>query len=148
MKKIMQEFKEFALKGNMMDLAVGIIIGAAFTAIVNSLVSDIINPIIGLFTGHMDLSQLYITLNGKSYATLDEAVKAGAALKYGAFISSVINFIIVALVVFLLVKFLNALRRQKTEAPAAPTTKTCPFCRSEINIEASRCPNCTSQLAD
>ncbi len=150
MKKFLNEFKEFALKGNMMDLAVGIIIGAAFTAIVSSLVDDIINPFLGLFTGHIDFSNLFIALDGQEYATLEAAESAGAAVvKYGSFISNVINFIIMALVVFLIVKVINVMRTRMEKKPEeAPTTKNCPYCRSEINIEATRCPNCTSQLVD
>lgn len=149
MKKFIQEFKEFALKGNMMDLAIGMIIGSAFTAIVNSLVNDIINPFIGIFTGKIDFSNLFVTLDGTHYDTLAAAEEAGAAvLKYGSFISNLINFFIMALVVFMIVKFLNKMRSttHKEEAPAAPTTKKCPFCFSEINIDATRCPNCTSMI--
>lgn len=152
MKKFMDEFKEFALKGNMMDLAIGMIIGAAFTAIVGSLVDDIINPFLGLFTGHIDFSQLYVALDGNEYATLEAAEEAGAAvLKYGSFISAIINFIIMALVVFLIVKVINTMRtklEKKEEAAEEATTKVCQFCQSEININATRCPNCTSQLID
>ena len=149
MKKFIQEFKEFALKGNMMDLAIGMIIGSAFTGIVNSLVNDIINPILGIFTGKIDFSNLFLTLDGSHYETLAAAEKAGAAvLNYGSFISNVINFIIMALVVFCIVKFLNKLRRPEPEKPAAPTTKKCPYCMSEISIKATRCPNCTSSLID
>ena len=150
MKKFLNEFKEFALKGNMMDLAVGIIIGAAFTAIVSSLVDDIINPFLGLFTGHIDFSNLFVALDGQEYATLEAAESAGAAvIKYGSFVSNVINFIIMALVVFLIVKVINVMRERMEKKPEeAPTTKSCPYCRSEINIEATRCPNCTSQLID
>ncbi|MCD8149558.1 MAG: large conductance mechanosensitive channel protein MscL [Clostridiales bacterium] len=151
MKKFIQEFKEFALKGNMMDLAIGMIIGAAFTSIISSLVDDIINPFLGLFTGHIDFSNLFVSLNGTQYETLEAAEAAGAAvIKYGSFISNIINFIIMALVVFLIVKVINTMRNgmKKEEAPAEPTTKTCPFCQSEIHIAATRCPNCTSQLMD
>ncbi len=152
MKKFIQEFKEFAMRGNMMDLAIGMIIGAAFTAIVNSLVDDIINPLLGIFTGKIDFANLFITLDGSEYATLADAEAAGAAVfKYGSFISNVINFIIMALVVFCIVKVLNTMRdkmTKKEEAPAEePTTKECPFCKSEINITAARCPNCTSILS-
>lgn len=151
MKKFLQEFKEFALKGNMMDLAIGMIIGSAFTSIVSSLVDDIINPFLGLFTGQIDFSNLFICLDGNEYATLEAAESAGAAvIKYGSFISNLINFIIMALVVFLIVKGLNVLRKsteKKEEAPAPePTTKVCEYCQSEISIKATRCPNCTSQL--
>ena len=127
MKKFINEFKEFALKGNMMDLAIGMIIGSAFTGIVNSLVNDIINPVLGIFTGKIDFSNLFITLDGSHYDTLEAAEAAGAAVfKYGSFISNVINFIIMALVVFMIVKVLNNLRKKPEEAPAAPTTKICP----------------------
>ncbi len=151
MKKFIQEFKEFALKGSMMDLAIGMIIGAAFTSIISSLVDDIINPFLGLFTGHIDFSNLFIALDGQDYASLEAAESAGAAvIKYGSFISNIINFIIMALVVFLIVKVINTMRTkmEKPAEAAAPTTKVCPYCQSEINIAATRCPNCTSQLVD
>lgn len=150
MKKFIQEFKEFALKGNMMDLAIGMIIGSAFTGIVNSLVNDIINPILGIFTGEKSIFPIcFSPWTVPIYETLAAAEKAGAAVfKYGSFISNVINFIIMALVVFCIVKFLNKLRRPEPEKPAAPTTKKCPYCMSEISIEATRCPNCTSSLID
>ena len=135
----------------MMDLAVGMIIGAAFTAIVQSLVNDIINPFLGIFTGKINFSDLFIALDGKEYASLAAAEKAGAAvIKYGSFLSALINFLIMALVVFLLVKGLNKRRSlaEKPEAPAAPTTKVCPFCKTEIAIDAVRCPHCTSVLEE
>lgn len=153
MKKFLNEFKEFALRGNMMDLAVGMIIGAAFTSIVNSLVNDVINPFLGLFTGHIDFSNLFIALDGNEYATLEAAQAAGAAvIRYGSFISNVINFIIMALVVFLIVKFINKMRDGLIRRPGTdekvPTTKICPYCQSEISIKAVRCPNCTSHLSE
>ena len=149
MRKFFQEFQAFISKGNVLDLAVAVIIGAAFSKIVDSLVKDIINPILGIFTGKIDFSNLFLTLDGSHYETLAAAEKAGAAVfKYGSFISNVINFIIMALVVFCIVKFLNKLRRPEPEKPAAPTTKKCPYCMSEISIEATRCPNCTSSLID
>ena len=147
MKKFLSEFREFAVRGNMLDLAVGMIIGGAFTTIVGSLVNDIINPILGLVIGKIDFSSLFITLDGGSYKTLAAAEAAGAAvLKYGAFISNIINFVIMAFVVFVLVKAINKLRLPKEEAPAEPTTKVCPECKSEIAIDAVRCPHCTSEL--
>ena len=149
MKKFINEFKEFALKGSMLDLAIGMIIGSAFTGIVNSLVNDIINPVLGLFIGKIDFSNLFITLDGSHYESLKAAETAGAAVfKYGSFISNVINFIIMALVVFLFVKTINKMRTklQAPEEPAAPTTKTCPYCKTEISIDATRCPHCTSKL--
>lgn len=149
MKKFIQEFKEFALKGNMMDLAIGMIIGSAFTGIVNSLVDDIINPLLGIFTGKIDFSNLFVTLDGSHYETLDAAEAAGAAVfKYGSFISNIINFIIMAFVVFMIVKFLNRLRRKAEDPPAPPKTKLCPYCQSEISLNATRCPHCTSELIE
>ena len=146
MKKFINEFKEFALKGNMMDLAIGMIIGSAFTGIVNSLVNDIIMPVVSIFTGKVDFTNWFISLDGSHYPTLEAAQAAGAAtFNYGSFISNVINFIIMAFVVFMFVKLMNKLSH-KEEAPAAPTTKKCPYCQSEISIEATRCPHCTSDL--
>ncbi|MBQ6401696.1 MAG: large conductance mechanosensitive channel protein MscL [Firmicutes bacterium] len=135
MKSFMKEFKEFALKGNVMDMAVGIIIGAAFTAIVTSLVDDLINPIIGLFCGK-DFSNLAATF-------FDGQV----TLKYGSFIMAVINFLIVALVLFCIIKAMNKATslKKKEEEEEEPTTKVCPFCKSEIAVDATRCPNCTSE---
>jgi large conductance mechanosensitive channel len=135
MKKFFDEFKKFISKGNVMDMAVGIIIGGAFTSIVSSLVDDIINPILGLFGG-MNFDQLAWNITGD------------VTLNYGKFITAVINFLIMALVVFLIVKGLNAAssKFKKEEKPAAPTTKKCPYCKSEIAIDATRCPHCTSEL--
>lgn len=136
--KIIKEFKEFISRGNVMDMAVGVIIGGAFTAIVNSLVKDILNPLLGLLTGGMDFSTLSITI-GKG--------ENPAVFAYGSFISAIINFLLVALVLFLIIKAINRLHfKKKVEAPAPPKTKVCPFCKSEIDIEASRCPHCTSAL--
>ncbi len=143
---MLKEFKKFALRGNMIDLAVGMIIGSAFTGIVNSLVNDIIMPVVSIFTGKVDFTNWFISLDGSRYATLEAAQAAGAAtFNYGSFISNVINFIIMAFVVFMFVRFMNRLSH-KEEAPAAPTTKKCPYCQSEISIEATRCPHCTSDL--
>ncbi|MBQ8592063.1 MAG: large-conductance mechanosensitive channel protein MscL [Lachnospiraceae bacterium] len=137
MKTFMKEFKEFISRGNVMDMAVGVIIGGAFTAIVNSLVNDIFMPVLSLITGGIDFSSLAIVLgNGENAATLN----------YGAFIAAVINFLLIALVIFVLIKVLNKLSRKKPEAPAAPTTKTCPFCKETISIEATKCPHCTSDV--
>lgn len=148
---MLKEFKEFAIKGNMIDLAVGVIIGGAFNSLVTSLVDNIIMPLISLVAGKLDFSNWFLALDGNHYDTLAEAQKAGAAtLNYGTFISGFINFIIMAFVVFLLVKGVNKLRTigEKQEVPAAPTTKVCPFCKSEIAIDAQRCPHCTSELAE
>ena len=147
MKKFLEEFKEFATRGNMFDLAIGIIIGGAFTTIVNSLVNDIINPVLGIFTGSIDFSNLFISLDGNHYDTLAAAEAAGAnVFKYGSFISNVINFIIMALVVFILVKIINKLRTPRHVEEPAPTTKKCPFCCTEIDLKATRCPHCTSLI--
>ena len=145
MKKFFKEFRDFAVKGNMMDLAVGMIVGTAFTGIVKSLVDDIFMPVISIFTGKLDFTNWFIALDGKEYATLELAKEAGAAtLNYGNFISGLINFIIMALVVFMIVKALNKLKKE--EPKAAPTTKKCDFCKSEIALDATRCPHCTSEL--
>ncbi len=138
--KILKEFKEFISRGNVMDMAVGIIIGGAFTGIVNSLVNDIINPLIGMIGG-TDLTGYVLVL------------KDEATLNYGSFLTAVINFLIMAVVVFIMIKTINTMskaltRKKKEEAPAAPTTKVCPFCKSEVNIEATRCPHCTSELSE
>jgi large conductance mechanosensitive channel len=142
---VLKEFKEFAMKGNVMDLAVGFILGAAFGKIVSSLVSDIIMPPIGLILGKVDFSSLFLNLSGKSYASLAEAKAAGAAtLNYGVFLNNVVDFLIVAFAVFLLVRVVN--RWNKPAPAAAPTTKDCPYCLSKIPVKATRCPNCTSQI--
>ncbi len=145
------EFKKFIMRGNVIDLAVGVIVGGAFQAIVKSLVDDVIMPIISLATKGIDFANLFIALDGGEYTTLEAAQEAGAAvLSYGNFISAILNFLIMAFVVFLLVKGINTIsektKKAEEEAPAAPTTKECPYCKSEIAIEATRCPNCTSQL--
>ncbi len=149
MKKLFDEFKTFALKGNVLDLAVGIILGTAFKSIVDSLVKDVIMPPVGLLLGRVDFANLFAVLKqGKPagpYATPAAAADAGAVtLNYGVFINTIISFVIVALVLFFLIKGFNAMKK---EAPAPPvTTKTCPFCQTTIPLKASRCPNCTSQL--
>lgn len=145
------EFKKFIMRGNVIDLAVGVIVGGAFQAIVKSLVDDVVMPVISLATKGIDFANWFVALDGKEYATLEAAQEAGAAvLSYGNFISAILNFLIMAFVVFLLVKGINAVadkaKKKEEEAPAAPTTKECPYCKSEIALEATRCPNCTSQL--
>jgi large conductance mechanosensitive channel len=143
---MLKEFKEFAMRGNVLDMAVGIIIGAAFGKIVTSLVNDVIMPPIGLLLGKVDFSSLYLNLTGQDYASLAEAQKAGAAtLNYGVFLNTIINFLIVAFAVFLLIRQVNRFVKKK-EAPAVPTTRDCPHCLSNIPIKATRCPHCTSQL--
>ncbi|NPV08637.1 MAG: large conductance mechanosensitive channel protein MscL [Anaerolineae bacterium] len=139
-----KEFKAFIARGNAFDLAVGIILGAAFGSIVNSLVNDIIMPPIGLLLGRVDFSNLFLNLSGQPYASLAEAQAAGApTINYGVFVNTVINFLIVALVIFLLVRQVNRLR---ATPPATPTTKECPYCLTVVPINAVRCPACTSQL--
>lgn len=137
MKKIANEFKEFIARGNVMDMAVGIIIGGAFKAIVDSLVNDIINPLLGLFGG-TNFDQFCVNLSGD------------VVLYYGKFITAIINFLIMAVIIFALVKTMNTIakkfEKKKEEEPAPVTTKECPFCKSEINIEATRCPHCTSEI--
>ena len=150
-KGFMNEFKKFISRGNVIDLAVGVIIGSSFTAIVNSLVNNIVTPLITLITGKVSVKELFIALDGNSYESLEAATEAGAAtLGYGLFLQAIIDFIIIAFVIFLMVKGINRIRDigKKEEAPVeeAPTTKVCPFCKSEINIEATRCPNCTSEI--
>ena len=145
---MLKEFKEFALRGNVLDMAVGIVIGVAFGSIITSLVNDILMPPLGLILGGVDFSNLFVNLSGGSYASLADAQQAGAAtLNYGLFINAILNFLIVALAMFLLVRgFSGLLREKKEEVEEAPTTKECPFCLSEIPIAATRCPHCTSQL--
>jgi large conductance mechanosensitive channel len=148
---MLKEFKEFVMRGNVVDMAVGIIIGVAFGAIVKSLVDDVIMPPIGLLLGHVDFSNLFVVLKGGTaagpYASLADAKKAGAVtINYGVFINTIISFIIIAFAVFLLISSINRLKRQPEAAPAAPTAKECPYCLYSIPIKATRCPHCTSEL--
>lgn len=139
------EFKEFAVKGNVIDMAVGIIIGAAFGSIVNSLVKDIIMPPIGMLMGGINFADMFYTLNGKTYATLAEAQAASApTINYGLFINSIISFIIVALAIFILIRQVNALKKQPV--PPEPNTKECPYCKESIPKAAIKCSHCTSDL--
>ena len=141
---MLKEFKKFALKGNMIDLAVGVIIGGAFNGLISSLVNYIIMPLLGIFTGKLDFSNWFIALDGKSYATLAQAEEAGVALvKYGSFLSELLNFAIMSFVVFLIVKQLNKLHK---EEPKPVTTKKCPYCLSEIPKDAVKCAQCASEL--
>lgn len=145
-KKMLKEFKEFALRGNVIDLAIGVIIGGAFGKIVSSLVNDILMPPIGLLLGKVDFSSLYWNISGKTFATLADAQAEGApTINYGVFLNNIIDFIIVAFVIFLLIRQINRLTK-KPEAPAAPTTRECPYCMTQISVKASRCPNCTSEV--
>lgn len=149
---MLKEFKEFAMRGNVMDMAIGIIIGAAFGAIVSSLVADVLMPPIGLLLGNVDFSNLFILLKDGSiagpYASLVDAQKAGAVtINYGIFINKIISFLIVAFAVFLLVKGINQMKKKEEPAPAAaPTTKECPYCFSTIPLPATKCGHCTSSL--
>ncbi|MBN2620237.1 large conductance mechanosensitive channel protein MscL [candidate division WOR-3 bacterium] len=150
---MLKEFKEFAMRGNVVDMAIGIIIGAAFGTIVKSLVSDVIMPPIGLLLGDVDFSNLFVVLKQGTatspYLSLADAQTAGAVtLNYGMFINTVISFLIIAVAVFTVVKVMNQMKRKKEDAPAAPTTKDCPFCRTSIPLKAVRCPHCTSQLKE
>ena len=140
-----KEFKEFAMRGNVLDMAVGIIIGAAFGRIITSLVNDVIMPPIGLLLGKVDFSSLFINLSGTPYASLADARKAGAAvIGYGAFLNTILDFVVVAFVIFLLIRQVNKMKREP--APAAATTKECPYCLSVIPLKATRCGHCTAQL--
>lgn len=150
MKKIMQEFKDFINRGNVVDMAVGVMIGAAFKGIVDSVVNDLISPIIGIIF-KQDFSSLQLILKEAVIAADGVTVESPeVAIRYGAFITAIINFLIIAVILFMMVKMLNTLRdlgkKKVEEAPAAPTTKTCPYCKSEVAIEATRCPHCTSDL--
>lgn len=144
---MLKEFKEFALKGNMLDMAIGIILGASFGKIISSFVNDVLMPPIGLALGNVDFSQLYINLSDRTFASLAEAQEAGApTINYGVFINGVLDFLIVALVLFLVVRQMNRLRRVEAAPAPAPETKACPFCLSVIPVKATRCPQCTSSL--
>jgi len=144
---VLKEFKEFAMRGNVIDLAVGVIIGAAFGTIVKSLVDDVLMPPIGLLVGGLDFSNLFVSLSGQHYPSLAAAKEAGApTINYGLFLNNVLNFMIVAFAVFLLVRQINRLKRETPVPPPAPTEKPCPFCISTIPLAATRCPHCTSEL--
>lgn len=142
-----KEFKEFAMRGNVLDMAVGIIIGASFGKIVSSFVEDVLMPPIGLLSGNIDFKQLFVSLSGASFATLEEAKKAGApTINYGLFINTVLDFILVALAVFLLVRIVNRWKSAPAPAPAPTPTRECPFCLSAIPPKAVRCSHCTSEV--
>ena len=143
---MLKEFKAFIMRGNVVDLAVAVIIGGAFGKIVSSLVNDVIMPPIGLLLGKVDFSNLYINMSGTEYASLADAQAAGApTLNYGIFLNNVVDFVIVALVIFLIVRAMNRLKK-KEEKPAELTTRECPYCMTAIAKKASRCPNCTSEV--
>jgi large conductance mechanosensitive channel len=156
-KGIVKEFEDFAVKGNVVDLAVGIIVGGAFTAIVNSLVGDIINPALSLILGKVNFANRFVALSNKHFTTVADAQAAGVAtLNYGLFINAIINFLIVAFIIFLIVRQLNKLRTRLThpktaddkQAVAESTTMSCPFCKSVIQKDATRCPFCTSEIGE
>ena len=143
---MLKEFREFAMRGNVVDLAVGIILGAAFGKIVTSLVNDVLMPPLGLLLGKVDFSSLFLNLSGTHYNTIAEAKAAGAAtINYGIFINTIIDFVIVSFAVFLLVRQINRLTK-KPAPPAMPTTKECPYCIAAVPLRATRCPSCTSDL--
>lgn len=143
MKNFIGEFKQFVMRGNVIDMAVGVVVGTAFSAIVNSIVQDIVMPAVSIITGKIDFTNLFIALDGKEYATLQDAKGATSVIAYGSFIQAVVQFLIIAFSLFVVVKAMNRLR--KPVADAAPTTKVCPYCKSEINIEATKCPFCASE---
>lgn len=144
---MLKEFKEFAMRGNVVDMAVGIIIGAAFGKIITSFVKDILMPPIGLLLGKVNFSNLFINLSGQKFATLDEATKAGAAtINYGLFINTILDFVIVAIAIFLMIRQINRFKSEPEAIPATPDTKECPFCLSAVPLKAIRCPHCTSEL--
>ena len=150
-KGFISEFKTFIMRGNVIDLAVGVIIGGAFQKIVNSLVNDIVMPLISLLTGCIDFSNWFLVLGEDDFATAAAAKEAGVAtLNYGTFLSTALDFLIMAFVIFLIIKGINSVtekfKKEKTEEPAAPTTKVCPYCKSEIDIAATKCPHCTSDV--
>ena len=146
-RSMLKEFKEFAVKGNMVDLAIGVVIGGAFGAIVTSLVTDIITPLLGLLIGNSNLTNLFITLGPGEFDTINQANDAGVAtLNYGIFINNIIDFLIISFSIFIVIKQLNRFKRKEAVEEVAATTKICNYCYSEIHIDATRCPHCTSEL--
>lgn len=146
MSKVLQEFKTFIMRGNVMDMAVGVIVGGAFSSIVSSLVDDIVMPIITLFTGKINFTDMMISLDGNHYATLQAARDAAApVIAYGNFIQMVVQFLLTAFVIFMVIKGINRLHKKPEPKPEAPVTKICPYCKSEIHIEAVKCPHCASE---
>jgi len=144
---MLKDFRDFIMRGNVLELAVAVIIGTAFTAIVNSLVNDILMPPIGLLLGGVDFTNLFISLTGTSYETLAAAQEAGApTINYGLFINAIIEFLIIAFVIFLIVRQVERMKPKEEEKTAEPTEKECPYCHTTIPIQAVRCPNCTSEL--
>lgn len=146
-KGFMKEFKEFATKGNVVDMAVGVMVGTAFTKIVNSLVNEVITPALSILTGKVDFSTLFVALDGNKYSTLEEATNAGVTvINYGAFLTNIVDFLMIALCLFIILKVLFKFKRKKEEPKKPITTKKCPYCLNEIPLEATRCGHCTSVL--
>jgi large conductance mechanosensitive channel len=146
---MLKDFKEFAVKGNVIDLAVGVIVGGAFGKIVTSIVNDMIMPVIGLLIGKVDFTNLFISLDGTKYLSLAAAKEAGAAtLNYGVFINTVIEFLIISFSIFIVIRQLNKFNKNETERESKSSTKACPYCYTEINLKATRCPNCTSEISE
>lgn len=144
---MLKEFKEFAVKGNMIDLAVGVVIGGAFGKIVTSLVNDVIMPLVGLLLGNVDFSNLFLALGEGNFKTIEQANNAGVAtLNYGLFLNNIIDFLIIAFSIFIVIKQLNRFKKKEVQEEVAVTTKACDYCYSEIHIDATRCPHCTSEL--
>ncbi len=144
---MLKEFKEFAVKGNMIDLAVGVVIGGAFGKIVTSLVNDVIMPLVGLLLGNVDFSNLFLALGEGNFNTIKQANDAGVAtLNYGLFLNNIIDFLIIAFSIFIVIKQLNRFKKKEVQEEVAVTTKACDYCYSEIHIDATRCPHCTSEL--
>jgi large conductance mechanosensitive channel len=142
-----QEFKKFAMRGNVIDLAVGVVIGGAFGKIVASLVADIIMPLVSLAVGGMDFAGKFVSLDGNTYPTLAAAQEAGAAtINYGLFIMAIVDFLIIAFSIFMVVRAINRMKKPEEPVAEEPTTKECPFCKSQVAIAATRCPHCTSSL--
>ena len=147
MKKLLREFRDFAMRGNVVDMAVGVIVGGAFGKIVTSLVSDMVMPVLGLLTGSIDVSGAFYALDGGSYPSAQAAADAGVGtINYGAFLQNVIDFLLIALCVFLMVKLLARLRRVRQPEPSREPPRLCPYCKGEIHAQATRCPHCTSML--
>jgi large conductance mechanosensitive channel len=145
---MLKEFKEFAMRGNVVDMAIGVILGAAFGKIVSSMVSDILMPPLGMLLGRVDFSSLFINLSGQAYPSLAAAKAAGApTINYGVFLQTMLDFVLVAFAIFLVVRQVNVLMKkaQKPATPVSPTTKDCPYCFSPISLRATRCPHCTSE---
>jgi len=144
MSSFFREFREFAVKGNVMDLAIGVIIGGAFGKIVTSVVNDLVMPVITLITGNIHLSNLFIALDGKHYESVDDAKKVTSVIDAGSFITNVVDFLIIAFVIFIFIRQINKFKKKPEPAPVM--TKECPYCKTSIHLEATKCPNCTADL--